>query len=259
MWRNLAISCSPYRRRREAGVQGMRRSPGPGSRFRGNDGLRCGWSSLFRRLLHLCGERLGAGPGVFGNVEQYALGTVEFLLEIPRLRVDLVAVDVMFGAEAFEPLGKFVDVPDQHAEMVNAAVVEALAQLVGLEFEDRHVERAVTQEDAVGEHTVRPSDLLEVECLLVEIGHLLRVLRGNGDVTQLGHRNLLILASHANLSRPAGLTPTPVRGSCRHVTSPPPMGKGQTGRIPATMFHWAVRIARCRSGPADRAVAPVST
>ena len=75
--------------------------------------------------------------------------------------------------------------------MVDATVVEPLAELIGLEFEDRHVERAVAEEHAVREHSVRPADLLEVEGLLVKVGHLLRVLRGDGDMTQLGHYDLL--------------------------------------------------------------------
>jgi hypothetical protein len=139
------------------------------------------------------GERLGAGPGVLGDVEQDPLRAVELLFEIPGLWIDLGAVDVMFGAEAFELLREFVDIFDQHAKMMDAAVVEALPQLVGLEFEDRHVERAVAQKYAIREHPVGPPDLLEVERLLVEIGHLLRVFRGYRDVTQLGHRNLLAL------------------------------------------------------------------
>src|SRR5689334_12111587 len=77
--------------------------------------------------------------------------------------------------------------------MMDTPVVETLAELIGLEFEDRHIEGAVTQEHAVREHAVRPPDLLEVERLLVEIGHLLRVFRGDRDVTQLGHPNLLAL------------------------------------------------------------------
>ncbi len=76
---------------------------------------------------------------------------------------------------------------------MDAPVVEALAELVGLEFEDRYVEGAVAEEHAVREHPIRPTDLLEIERLLVEFGHLLRVFRGNGDVTQLGHINLLAL------------------------------------------------------------------
>ena len=76
--------------------------------------------------------------------------------------------------------------------MMDAAVVETFAELIGLEFEDRHIERAVAQKHAVRQHPVRPPDLLEVECLFVEIGHFFRVFRGNRDVTQLGHPNLLI-------------------------------------------------------------------
>src|SRR5437763_12739800 len=98
-------------------------------------GLLMAW--LLRGLFDLYGERLGAGPGVLGDVEQDALGPVEFLFEIAGLRIHLVAVEVMFGAEALKPLRELVDVLDQHAKMVNAAVVETLAELIGFEFEDR--------------------------------------------------------------------------------------------------------------------------
>jgi len=66
----------------------------------------------------------------------------------------------VFGAEALQPFRELVDILDQHAEMVDAAVVETLAELIGLEFEDRHVEGAVAQKHAVREHSVGPPDLL---------------------------------------------------------------------------------------------------
>src|ERR1700738_4491317 len=75
--------------------------------------------------------------------------------------------------------------------MMDPAIVETLAELVGLEFEDRHVERAVAQEDAVGERRVRPAHLLEVEGLFVELGHRFRVFGGDSNMTQLGHAVLL--------------------------------------------------------------------
>src|SRR5271156_6488387 len=98
---------------------------------------------LLRGLFDLGRERLGAGPAVFGDVKGDVLGGGELFLEIPGLVPALALVDVMLRAEAFEPLGKLVDVLDQHAEMVDAAVVHALAELIGPEFEDRHVQRAV--------------------------------------------------------------------------------------------------------------------
>src|SRR5215471_5135587 len=87
--------------------------------------------------------------------------------------------------------------------MVDAAELHALAELVGLEFEDRHVERAIRQEHAVGEIAVRPADLLEIEGFLVEFGHRLGVLGGDRDMAQLGHRGLLALRVGSNLARSA--------------------------------------------------------
>ena len=43
------------------------------------------------------------------------------------------------------------------------------------------------QEHAVGEHAVGPADLDEIERLLIELGHRLRVFGGDRDVAQLGH------------------------------------------------------------------------
>src|SRR5437763_5401389 len=111
------------------------------------------------------GERLGAGPAMLGDVEQHAFRPEEFLLEIAGLVPVLALVDVVAGAEALEFLRELVDILDQDAEMMNAAEIHALAELVGLEFEDRHVQRAIAEEDAVGEVAVRPADFLEIERL----------------------------------------------------------------------------------------------
>src|SRR6266481_7046684 len=140
---------------------------------------------------------------MFGDVEEHAFGAVEFLFEIAGVRPLQVTVDVIFSPEALEPFREFADIFDQHAKMMDAAVVETLAELVGLEFEDRHVEGAVAQEHAIGQRPVRPPDLLEVEGLLVELRHLLRIFRGDGDVTQLGHGNLLAVDPSSTLARPA--------------------------------------------------------
>ena len=71
--------------------------------------------------------------------------------------------------------------------MVDAAKIHSFAELVGLEFEDRHVERAVAQEHAIGEHAVRPAHLHEIEGFLVEFGHRLWIFGGDGDMAQLWH------------------------------------------------------------------------
>src|SRR4029077_5094047 len=158
---------------------------------------------LFCSFFDLGGKRLAAGPGMLGDVKEHALGAVELLFEVTGARLLLTAVDVILGTEALQPLRELADIFDQHAEMMDAAIVETLAELVGLEFEDRQVEGAVAQEHAIGKHPVRPSDLREVEGLLVELGHLLRIFRGDGDVTQLGHGNLLAMDPSSTLARPA--------------------------------------------------------
>jgi len=77
--------------------------------------------------------------------------------------------------------------------MMDAAEIHALAELVGLEFEERDVERAVGEEHAVGEHPVGPADLDEIERLFVELGHRLGVLGGDRDMAKLGHDGLFPL------------------------------------------------------------------
>src|SRR6478609_2742853 len=149
--------------------------------------------SLFRGRFGRHRERLGAGPAMLGDVEQHTFRPKEFLLEIAGLVSVLALVDIVLGAEALELLRERVDILDEHAEMMNAAEIHALAELVGLEFEDRHVERAVRQEDAVGEVAVRPADFLEIEGFLIELGHRLRVFGGDRDMAELGHRGLLAL------------------------------------------------------------------
>src|SRR5438067_10766647 len=79
-------------------------------------------------------QRLGAGPAMLGDVEQHAFRPEEFLLEIAGLVPVLALVDVVAGAEALEFLRELVDILDQDAEMMNAAEIHALAELVGLEF-----------------------------------------------------------------------------------------------------------------------------
>ena len=86
---------------------------------------------LFGCLFDLDRERLGAGPGMLGDIEEDALGTAELDLEaadpVPAL------VHVMLAAQALELPCDLLDILDQDAEMMQAGVVEALADLVGLE------------------------------------------------------------------------------------------------------------------------------
>src|SRR5271155_3493403 len=102
----------------------------------------------------------------------------------------------MRAAQCLDLLRELLDVVDEDAEMVQAGIVETLADLVGLEPQDRQINRPVAQVIAIGERPVGLADLLEVERLLVELGHRIGVLGGNGDVTQLGHTQLLFLRQH---------------------------------------------------------------
>src|SRR4030088_1921058 len=68
-------------------------------------------SQLLRRFLHPRRERLRAGPGVLGDVEQDALGAVELDLEAADpLRVGLI--HVVRAAEGLDLLGGLVDILD---------------------------------------------------------------------------------------------------------------------------------------------------
>src|SRR6516162_5289947 len=101
-------------------------------------------------------ERLGAGPGMFGDIEEDALGAIEFDLE-PADPVGTL-VHVMPAAQSLELLCGLSDVFDENAEMVQAGVVEALAELVGLEAQDRQVDRPVAEMVAVGQRPVGLAD-----------------------------------------------------------------------------------------------------
>src|SRR6516162_6643649 len=174
-------------------------------------------TTLLRGFLDRGRQRLGAGPAMLGDIKEHALGAVELLLEIAGLLPAMALVDVMLGAEAFELLRKLLDVLDQHPEMVDAAKIHTLAELVGLEFEDRHVERAVAQEHAIGEHAVRPAHLHEIESLLIEFGHRVGIFSGDGDVAQLGHRRPPRIAMRASLAR----SPGHFEASCRTSAARP--------------------------------------
>src|SRR5262249_8077731 len=65
-------------------------------------------------------------------------------------------------------------------------------------------EGAVAEEHPVGEDAVGPADLDEIERLLVELGHRLRVFGGDRDVAELGHGDLLRYGLALSLSRERG-------------------------------------------------------
>src|SRR5258705_13738339 len=93
-----------------------------------------------------CAERRAAAPGMIGDVEQYFVRPVEFGLVETLLA--LGPAREACGAERLELVGGAVHVIDQHAEMVDAAEIEAVA-LVPAETPERHVEGAVAQEHAI--------------------------------------------------------------------------------------------------------------
>src|SRR5271169_2083360 len=139
---------------------------------------------------------------MLGDVEKHALGAVELLLEIAGLLPALTLIDVVLGTEPFELLRELFDILYQHTEVVDATKIHPFAELVGFEFEDRHVERAVAQEDAISEHSVRSAHLHEIESLLVEFGHRFGIFGGDGDVAQLGHGPPPRIADRGTLTRP---------------------------------------------------------
>src|SRR5262249_23319344 len=98
---------------------------------------------LLGRLIGRHRQRLGSRPAMLGYVEENAFWTVELLFEVAGLMPALTLVDVVLGAEALELFGELIDILDQYTEMVNAAKIHPFAELVGLEFENGHVERAV--------------------------------------------------------------------------------------------------------------------
>src|ERR1700751_552825 len=128
---------------------------------------------------------------MLGDIEEDALGAVELDLEAAYSVRALV--HVVFAAQALELLGNLVDVLDQDAEMMQAGIVEALADLVGLEPKDRQVDRPVAQMVAVGERSVALADLSEIKRLLVKLSHRVGIFGGDGDVTKLGHFELRFL------------------------------------------------------------------
>src|ERR1700730_772532 len=177
-------------------------------------GARRWWTArqLFGRFGLFQRQRLGAAPGMLGDVEEHTFGAVEFDLETAEPVA--VLVHVMLAAQALELLGGFVDVLDQDAEMVQAGVIQALAELVGLEPQDRQVDRAVAQMMPISERPIVRADDLEVESLYIEIGHRVRILGGDGNVTKLGHRGspLSIADYSAACFRSTGSGAQPAQG-----------------------------------------------
>src|SRR5207248_10721681 len=123
---------------------------------------------------------------MLGDVEQDALGPIHLDFE-PADPFRLALVHVVLAAISRDLLRRAVEILDEDAEMVQTGVVHALSDLVGLEAQDREVDRAVADVVAVSERPVAAAHHLEVEGLDIEIGHRVRVFAGDGDVAQLGH------------------------------------------------------------------------
>src|SRR6267378_2205911 len=81
--------------------------------------------ALLGRLGPFDRERLGASPGMLGDVEEHAFGAVE--LDFEPARSFAVVVHVVLAAQALDLLRDLLDVIDQDAEMVQSRVVETLA------------------------------------------------------------------------------------------------------------------------------------
>src|SRR6516164_1458410 len=126
---------------------------------------------------------------MFRDVEQNAFGAVELHLE----PADAVAalVHVMLAAQPLDLLREPLDVPDEYAEMVQAGVVKASADLVGLEPQYRQIDRPVAQMIAISKRTVGLANLFEIERLFIELRHRVGVLRGDCDVTWFSHARFL--------------------------------------------------------------------
>ena len=97
----------------------------------------------------------------------------------------------MFAAQPFELLGGLVDILDEDPEMVQAGVVQTFAELVGLKPQDRQVDRAVAQMVTISQGPIVRADDLEVESLYIEVSHRIGIFSGDGNVTKLGHTELL--------------------------------------------------------------------
>src|SRR5215467_15860727 len=140
----------------------------------------------------LCrGQRSRAFPRVIGNVEHHAVGSVKLRL-VECLHIGRPPRETI-GAKLLQLLGVSINVVHQHAEVMDAAEVEA-RPLIPAEPQDRETDGAVAEEYAIRGALapgLRPVHFHEIERLLVELGGGVRVFRRKGDVTKLRHCCLL--------------------------------------------------------------------
>ena len=73
-----------------------------------------GAEQLLSRFCLFDRQRFGAGPGVFGDVEEHAFGTVKLDLKPAGAVAGLV--HVMRAAQRFDFLGELLDVVDEDAK-----------------------------------------------------------------------------------------------------------------------------------------------
>ena len=170
-------------RRTSVGLPGGRASAPPAAL------VTFGYSAASARSPHR--ERLGAGPGMLGNIEQDAFGAI---------KLDLEAADPLGvgsgpcnacrrGSRAFSR-------PSRHPRPARrndaARYSPCPSELVGLEPQDRQIDRAVAQMVAISQRAVVRAHDLEVKRLYIEIRHRVGVFRGDGDVAQFGHDPSLV-------------------------------------------------------------------
>src|SRR5215472_7147340 len=122
---------------------------------------------------------VGAGPF---HLEVAMAAGRHFHIE-PVLRGELSALG------ALQPLRGFVEILDFDAEVMDAAEIGTVSTdigvLLGLKIEDGDIDIAIRQKDRA---VWAAADLLQSECLFVEGGGLTRILRGQRDVLDSGHR-----------------------------------------------------------------------
>src|SRR5262249_24680661 len=159
------------------------------SSVRGNyQRLRLG--RLQRRLLGSFlrrGQRSRALPRMIGDIEHHAVGSVKFGL-VERLHVGWPAREAI-GAKLLKLFDISVDIVHQHAEVMDAAEVEA-RPLVPAEPQDRETDGAVAEEHAIRGALapgLRPGHFHEIERLLVELGGGVTAFRRKGDASKLRH------------------------------------------------------------------------
>ena len=68
-------------------------------------------------------KRLGAGPGMFGDIEEDALGAIELDLEAADPVSTLI--HVMLAAQSLEPLGDLLDIIDESKVRPRVVMLDA--------------------------------------------------------------------------------------------------------------------------------------